>query len=92
MIVSASHWHGWPPKLDPLMIEITRFRQASGRVAATFTATVGDLTLPGCALIRRGDEFTLSLPRLGSPSRPAPLSVTQVAALEVAAVGALRAV
>jgi len=63
------------------MIRISNLHPARGRVVATFTATVGDLALPGCALIRRGDGYVLSLPRIGSPSRPAPLSAVQEAEL-----------
>jgi hypothetical protein len=74
------------------MAEITNFRPKPGRIAATFSAVVGDLSLSGCALIRRDDGFTLSLPRTGSPSRSAPLNATELAALENAAVEALRAV
>ncbi len=72
------------------MIQITHIRPASGRVAATFAAVVGDLALSGCALVRRDDGFTLSLPRIGSPSRPAPLNAAQLVTLENAAVEALR--
>ena len=66
------------------MIKITNFHLASGRVAATFTATIGDLVLPGCALIKRGDGHCLSVPRIGAPgeTRPAPLSAVQLAELE----------
>lgn len=58
------------------MIKITNMNPARGRIAATFTATVGELALPGCALIRQGDGYGLSVPRLGSPgpTRPAPVS------------------
>lgn len=61
------------------MIKITNLHQARGRVVATFTAEVGGLTLPGCALIRRGEGHGLSVPRIGTPSRPAPLSAVQEA-------------
>lgn len=65
------------------MIKITDMHAARGRVAATFTATVGDLVLPGCALIRRVDGYGLSVPRIGAPgeTRPAPLSATMEAEL-----------
>lgn len=63
------------------MIALTNLHPASGRISCTFTAEVGDLVLPGCALIRRGDGYVLSLPRIGSPSRPAPLSAVQEAEL-----------
>lgn len=55
------------------MIALSNVNRMGGRVAAAFTAKVGDLALPGCALIRREKGFTLSIPRMGSPSRPAPL-------------------
>lgn len=74
------------------MIEINHFRPKPGRIAATFCAVVNDLTLAGCALIRRDDGFTLSLPRSGSPSRTAPLNAADLADLEAAAVAALRAI
>ena len=56
---------------------------SGGRIAATFTATVGDLVLPGCALIRRGDGYVLSVPRIGTPgdTRPAPLTALKEAEL-----------
>jgi len=63
------------------MIRISNLHPARGRVVATFTADVGELALPGCALIRRGDGYVLSVPRIGSPSRPAPLSAVQEAEL-----------
>lgn len=63
------------------MIRISNLHPARGRVVATFTADVGDLVLPGCALIRRGDGYVLSVPRIGKPSRPAPLSTVQEAEL-----------
>lgn len=69
------------------MIAISNFHPARGRVVATFTAKVGDLALPGCALIRRDNGYTLSVPRMGSPSRPAPLTAVQLAELERVAVG-----
>lgn len=64
------------------MIKITNMHAARGRVAATFTATVGDLVLPGCALIKR-DDYVLSVPRIGAPgeTRPAPLSAVMEAEL-----------
>ncbi|MGQ3214668.1 hypothetical protein [Shinella sp.] len=68
------------------MIQIENFHPARGRVAATFTATVGDLALPGCALIRREGGYTLSVPRMGAPSRQAPLSAVELAELERVAV------
>lgn len=49
------------------MIRITNMNPSRGRIAATFTAAVGDLVLPGCALIRRGDGYGLSVPRIGAP-------------------------
>jgi len=52
------------------MIALSNVNRMGGRVAATFTAKVGDLALPGCALIRREGGFTLSVPRMGTPSRP----------------------
>lgn len=65
------------------MIKITNMNPTRGRVAATFTAEVAGLVLPGCALIRRGDGYGLSVPRIGAPgeTRPAPLSPTQLAEL-----------
>lgn len=63
------------------MIRLRNLHPARGRVVATFTAEVGELVLPGCALIRRADGYVLSLPRIGSPSRPAPLSAVQEAEL-----------
>lgn len=65
------------------MIKITQMNPSSGRIAATFTATVGGLVLPGCALIRRGDGYSLSVPRIGAPgeTRPAPLSALMEAEL-----------
>lgn len=68
------------------MIALSNVNLMGGRVVATFTAKVGDLALPGCALIRREDGFTLSVPRIGSPSRPAPLSAVELAELERVAV------
>ncbi|MEW9614910.1 hypothetical protein AB3G45_13880 [Shinella sp. S4-D37] len=58
------------------MIKITHMNPSSGRISCTFTAEVGDLVLPGCALFRRGDGYVLSVPRIGAPgeTRPAPLS------------------
>ncbi len=69
------------------MIALSDMNLMGGRVVATFTARVGDLALPGCALIRREDGYTLSVPRIGSPSRPAPLAPVQLAELERVAVG-----
>jgi len=68
------------------MISISNFHPASGRVAATLTVTVGELVLPGCALIRREGVYTLSVARMGTPSRPAPLSAVELAELERVAV------
>jgi hypothetical protein len=68
------------------MISISNVNRMGGRVAATFTAKVGDLALPGCALIRRDGGYTLSAPRMGTPSRPAPLTAVQLAELERVAV------
>ena len=58
------------------MIKITRMNPSSGRISCTFTAEVAGLVLPGCALIRRGDGYALSVPRIGAlgETRPAPLS------------------
>ena len=72
------------------MIRISNLHPARGRVVATFTAEVGDLALPGCALIRRGDGYVLSVPRIGKPSRPAPLSTVQEAELLRVAIEATR--
>ncbi len=72
------------------MIHIANLRPSPGRVAATFTAVVHGLELSGCALIRRDDGFTLSVPRVGSPSRRAALGPDQLSALENAAVDALH--
>lgn len=65
------------------MIRISHLNPTRGRIACTFTATVGDLVLPGCALIRRGDGYTLSVPRTGAPgeTRAAPLSAVLEAEL-----------
>ncbi|MGJ7042123.1 hypothetical protein J2Y63_005404 [Shinella sp. BE166] len=65
------------------MIKITDMHPARGRIAATFTATVGGLVLPGCALIRRGDGYGLSVPRIGAPgeTRAAALSAMMEAEL-----------
>lgn len=75
------------------MIKITNMNPTRGRLAATFTAEVGGLVLPGCALIRRGDGYVLSVPRIGAPgeTRPAPLTALMEAellrvAVEMAAV------
>lgn len=68
------------------MIALSNVNRMGGRVAATFTAKVGDLALPGCALIRRDGGDTLSVPRMGTPSRPAPLTAVQLAELERVAV------
>lgn len=72
------------------MIKISNLHPARGRVVATFTAAVGELALPGCALIRRGDGYVLSIPRVGEPSRPAPLSAVQEAELLRVAIEATR--
>lgn len=66
------------------MIKITNMNPSTGRISCTFTAQVGNLSVPGCALIRREDGYTLSVPpRIGAPgeTRPAPLSPTQLAEL-----------
>lgn len=65
------------------MIKITNMNPTRGRISATFTADVGSLVLPGCALIRRGDGYALSVPRIGAPgeTRAAPLSVLMEAEL-----------
>ncbi|CAK7255580.1 MULTISPECIES: hypothetical protein [unclassified Shinella] len=65
------------------MIRITHLNPSTGRISATFTAEVGNLVLPGCALIRRDDGYTLSVPRIGAPgeTRPAPLSSVMEAEL-----------
>ena len=65
------------------MIRISHMNRLPGRVACTFTAEVGGLVLPGCALVRREDGYGLSVPRIGAPgeTRPAPLSPTQLAEL-----------
>jgi hypothetical protein len=65
------------------MIKITHLNPTRGRVAATFTAAIGDLVLPGCALIRRDDGYGLSVPRIGAlgETRPAPLSALMEAEL-----------
>ncbi|MFB9792344.1 hypothetical protein [Shinella granuli] len=70
------------------MIKITQMNPSSGRICCTFTAEIGGLVLPGCALIRRGDGYSLSVPRIGAPgeTRPAPLSPTQLAELERVAI------
>ncbi|GAA4182756.1 hypothetical protein GCM10023069_61110 [Shinella granuli] len=70
------------------MIRISHMNRLPGRVACTFTAGVGGLVLPGCALIRRGDGYGLSVPRIGAPgeTRAAPLSPTQLAELERVAI------
>lgn len=70
------------------MIKITSMSRLPGRVACTFTAEAGGLVLPGCALIRRGDGYVLSVPRIGASgeTRPAPLSPTQLAELERVAI------
>lgn len=69
------------------MIAITNLHPCTGRVAATFTAKAGDLALPGCALIRREGGYGLSVPRVGTPSRPAPLTAVELVELERVAVG-----
>lgn len=65
------------------MIKITHMNPSAGRISATFTATIGDLVLPGCALIRRGDGYVLSVPRMGAPgeTRATPLSTEMEAEL-----------
>lgn len=65
------------------MIKITHLNPSTGRICCTFTATVGNLALPGCALIRREDGYGLSVPRIGAPgeTRPAPLSAVMEAEL-----------
>lgn len=65
------------------MIKITQMNPSSGRICCTFTAEVGGLVLPGCALVRRDDGYGLSVPRIGAPgeTRPAPLSATMEAEL-----------
>lgn len=65
------------------MIKITHLNPTRGRVAATFTAAIGDLVLPGCALIRRDEGYSLSVPRIGAAgeTRPAPLSAVMEAGL-----------
>lgn len=65
------------------MIRISHMNRLPGRVAATFTAEIGGLMLPGCALIRRGDGYDLSVPRIGAPgeTRPVPLSAVMEAEL-----------
>ena len=70
------------------MIALSNVSRMRGRVACTFTATVGDLALPGCALIRREGGYVLSVPRIGSPSRPAPLTALELAELERVAIEA----
>lgn len=72
------------------MIKITNMNRLPGRLACTFTATVGELVLPGCALIRREDGYALSVPRIGAPgeTRPAPLSAVMEAELLRVAVAA----
>lgn len=71
------------------MIRISHMNPSHGRISATFTATVGDLVLPGCALIVREGGYTLSVPRIGAPgeTRPAPLSAVVEAELLRVAVG-----
>ena len=66
-----------------LLIKITNMNPSRGRICCTFTATVGDLALPGCALIRRGDGYSLSVPRIGAPgeTRTAPLTALMEAEL-----------
>jgi hypothetical protein len=76
------------PEGEGQMIKITSMSRLPGRVAATFTATVGDMVLPGCALVRRSDGYGLSVPRIGAPgeTRPVPLSATMEAELLRAAI------
>jgi hypothetical protein len=66
-----------------VLIKITNMNRLPGRLACTFTAEVGGLVLPGCALIRRGDGYGLSVPRIGAPgeTRAAPLSAVMEAEL-----------
>lgn len=73
------------------MIEITHFRTSSGRVAATFSAVIGDQELQGCALIRRDSGYSISVPRIGSPSRPVPLRPADLSEIEGLAVAAVEA-
>lgn len=77
-----------PPGRKVPLIKITNMNPSGGRIAATFTAEVSGLALPGCALIRREDGYALSVPRIGAPgeTRPAPLSPTQLAELERVAI------
>lgn len=65
------------------MIKITHLNPSRGRICCTFTAEIGGLVLPGCALIRRADGYGLSVPRVGAPgeTRPAPLSALMEAEL-----------
>jgi len=65
------------------MIKIKSMHAATGRVAATFTAVVGEVGLPGCALIRCGEGYSLSLPRVGEKgdTRPVVMGVTEAAEL-----------
>ena len=79
------------------MIQIQELRRHFGAVRATFTASVGDVVLPGCALVRRGDGAALSLPRVGQPgaTRPVLLGANVAAELErlaLAAVGSAPAI
>ena len=70
------------------MIKITHMNPTRGRIFCTFTAEVGGLVLPECALIRHGDGYGLSVLRIGAPgeTRPAPLSPMMEAELLGAAV------
>ncbi|CAK7256376.1 MULTISPECIES: hypothetical protein [unclassified Shinella] len=65
------------------MIRISHMNRLPGRVACTFTAEVGGLVLPGCALIRRSDGYGLSVPRIGAPgeTKTVPLSAVMEAEL-----------
>lgn len=65
------------------MIKITNMNPSGRRIACTFTAEIGGLVLPGCALIRRGDGYGLSVPRIGAPgeTRAAALSAMMEAEL-----------
>lgn len=73
------------------MIRISHMNRLPGRVAATFTAEVSGMVLPGCALIRREGGHALSVPRIGAPgeTRPAPLSAVMEAELLQVAVETL---
>lgn len=64
-------------------IKINELRRHSGAVLATFAANVGDVTIPGCALVRRGDGAALSLPRVGQPGATRPVSLAPDVAAEL---------